>query len=124
MGCNQFSSICIMVNENCFASVIAALTQTDSDAWCKPALNMPFTFTRTCTLCKLTVKLRLTQTQTLRVNYPLQLEDETFTYRLLHNNLCSLGCCIVDLLLYCLYVLLHWLRLLHVCLTNKQDIAF
>ena len=29
-----------MVNENCVARIIAALMQTDSDAWCKPALNM------------------------------------------------------------------------------------
>ena len=28
-----------MVNENCVASIIAALTQTDSDAWCKRALT-------------------------------------------------------------------------------------
>ena len=26
-----------MVNENCVASIIASLTQTDSDAWCKRA---------------------------------------------------------------------------------------
>ena len=55
----------------------------------------------------------------------LQNEDQDSTYRLLHNNLCSLRCCccVVNLLLYSLHVLLYWLRLLHVCLKNKHGIV-
>ena len=35
-----FSSIYIVVNENCVTSVITAMTQTDSDAWCKRPLTL------------------------------------------------------------------------------------
>ena len=42
-----------MVNENCVASVITALTQTDSDAWCKRALSMCVVYIRT--YCQLPV---------------------------------------------------------------------
>ena len=39
MGWTPFSSDSIVANENCVTSIIAALIQTDSDAWCKRALK-------------------------------------------------------------------------------------
>ena len=45
-GCNS-----IVVNENCVTSLIAAVTQTESDAWCERALSyVPSYFANTaCT---------------------------------------------------------------------------
>ena len=42
-GCNPFWSDSIHFNESCVASVMAAMTLLDADAWCKWALTPAMT---------------------------------------------------------------------------------